>query len=212
MRVLLVDACPIFREGLKTIMNSLKDVKVVGEAATYREVWEQISKESDLLIVDGDLEALGLLRKLDKVHHLGYPPFVLVLSAQTDNHHATQFLAAGADGYLSKLTPPGPITEAIRHVLRGRRYVSAEVSERILMDLGRKNAPRRLSHREYEVLSLLAYGLRVSEIAEKLSLSIKTISTYRVRLLEKLHLRTNGQLMRYAYMQGMMSEERRTTP
>jgi two-component system invasion response regulator UvrY len=205
MRVLLVDACPIFREGLKSLMNTMDDVKVVGEAGTYRDVREKIHKESDLLIVDGDLEALALLRELGKGHRRGYPPFVLILSAHADDHHAIQFLAAGADGYLSKSTPLEPMLEAIRKVVRGRRYVTTEVAERILMHIGGEKEPRRLSQREYEVLSLLASGLTVSEIAEKLALSVKTISTYRVRLLEKLHLRNNGELMRYAYKEGIMS-------
>ena len=100
MRVILVDACPVFREGLKCVMNGIHDVAVVAEAGTYRDVREKIHNESDLLLVDGDLEALALLRELDKAHRLRRPPFVLVLSARTDDYHAVQLLAAGADGYI----------------------------------------------------------------------------------------------------------------
>jgi two-component system invasion response regulator UvrY len=205
MRVVLVDSCPVFREGLKSVMNGMQDLRVVGEAGAFRDVLEKIQNECDLLIVDGDLEALDLLRSLDKTSRRGRPPFVLVLSGHTDDHHAIQMLAAGADGYLCKSTPLEPMLNAIRKVARGRRYVTTDVAERILIHIERVNNPRRLSGREYEVLYLLASGLAVSEIAERLSLSVKTISTYRSRLLDKLHLRNNGELMRYAYKEGIMN-------
>ncbi len=205
MRVVLVDACPVFREGLKCVMNAIHELAVVGEAGTYRDVREKIHNESDLLIVDGDLEALALLRELDKAQRRPRPPFVLVLSARTDDYHAIQLLAAGADGYMYKSTSLQVMIEAIRKVARGSRYVSAEVAERILVNFGKESTPPRLSGREYEVLCLLASGLSASEIAARLLLSVKTISTYRSRLLDKLHLRNNGELMRYAYKEGILN-------
>ena len=205
MRVILVDACPVFREGLKCVMNGIHDVAVVAEAGTYRDVREKIHNESDLLLVDGDLEALALLRELDKAHRLRRPPFVLVLSARTDDYHAVQLLAAGADGYIYKFASIQLVIEAIRKVARGGRYVIPEIAERILINFGKENTPPRLSGREYEVLCLLASGLSASEIAGQLLLSVKTISTYRSRLLDKLHLRNNGQLMRYAYKEGILN-------
>jgi DNA-binding NarL/FixJ family response regulator len=205
MRVVLVDGCPVFREGLKFVMKGIPDLLLVGEASSYRDLLDTIQKESDLLIVDGDLEALALLRALDKAHRRHVPPFVLVLSTRTDDFHVTQMLAAGAHGYMYKSTSLQLIVEAIRTVARGRRYVTTDVAERIVVSFGRQGMEPRLSGREYEVLCLLASGLRASEIASRLFLSVKTISTYRSRLLEKLHLRNNGELMRYAYKEGILN-------
>jgi two-component system invasion response regulator UvrY len=205
MRIVLVDACPVFREGLRTIItNTMREARIVAEADSYRVIRDQIHKDSDLLIVDGDLEALHLLHELRKRERPSRRPFVLILAAHTDNHHAVQFLSAGAEGYLSKSAAAEGVLDAIRKVAYGRKYVSTEVRERILADVGNKSESQPLSQREYEVLSLLASGLQVCEIADRLALSPKTVSTYRVRLLEKLHLRNNSELMRYAYQKGIM--------
>lgn len=205
MEVLIVDACPVFREGLKTIVSRMMhEARVVAETDNYRAARGQINPDFDLLILDGELEALSLVIEVRSHRRRNRPPYFLVLTAHRDVHHAVQFLNAGAEGYLHKSAPIETMIEAIRRVGRGRKFVAAEITDRILADFGNTDKPEPLSHREYEVLSLMASGLQVGEIADRLALSPKTISTYRVRLLEKLRLRNNGQLMRYAFQQGIM--------
>jgi DNA-binding NarL/FixJ family response regulator len=115
-------------------------------------------------------------------------------------------LSAGADGYVNKNESPELILEAIRKVSRGENYVSRKLAETVLFNMTRDNGPVRLSSREYQVLYLFGSGLGTKQIAGQLDLSVKTISTYRYRLLEKLKLTTNAQLMRYAITEGVLSD------
>jgi two-component system invasion response regulator UvrY len=206
MRVYLVDAQPVFREGLKSIMSTARDLTVVGEADTCRDVMQKSDRECDLLVLDGELDSLAFLQSLEKTRAKGRPPFTLILTRHNEDQHAIQMLAAGADGYLSKFKPPQTILEAIRKVSRGGKFVSRELAETVLFSLDRMNRANRLSNREYQVLYLFATGLGMKEIAGQLALSIKTISTYRCRLLEKLNLSSNAQLMRYAFKEGVVNE------
>jgi two-component system invasion response regulator UvrY len=204
MRVFVVDSHPVFREGLKTIMGIARDLTVVGESDTCQELSQKSSWDCDLLTIDGELDSLSFLQTLDKTRPRGRPPFTLVLTRHTEDQHAMQMLAAGADGYLSKAKPTEQILDALRKVSRGGKYVSRELAEAVLTNLDRLNRPARLSNREYQVLYLFASGLGMKEIAGQLSLSVKTVSTYRYRLLEKLNLSSNAQLMRYAFKEGVM--------
>ena len=206
MRVYLVDAQPVFREGLKSVMSNARDLTVVGEADTCSDVMQNGRMECDLLVLDGELDSLAFLQSLEKTRPKGRPPFTLVLTRHTENQHAIQMLAAGADGYLNKAKAPETIIDAMRKVSKGGRFVSRELAETVLFNLERINRPARLSNREYQVLYLYASGLAMKEIAGQLSLSVKTVSTYRCRLLEKLNLSTNAQLMRYAYKEGVVNE------
>jgi len=206
MRVYVVDAHPVFREGLKTILSSSHDITVVGEADTCRPLLQKIDTDCDLITLDGELDSLALLQSLEKTRPKGRPPFTFILTRHTEDQHGIQMLAAGADGYMNKTKPPDVIVDAIRKVSRGGKYVSRELAETVLFNLNRTNRPVRLSNREYQVLYLFASGLGMKEIAGQLSLSVKTISTYRCRLLEKLNLSSNAQLMRYAIKEGVLPE------
>jgi len=148
---------------------------------------------------------LTLLQSLEKARPKGRPPFTLVLTRHTEDQHALQMLTAGADGYLNKNTPAPLVLDVMRKVSRGGKYVSRELAETVLLNFDRMSRPARLSRREYQVLYLFASGLAMKEIAGQLSLSIKTVSTYRCRLLEKLNLTSNAQLMRYALKEGVMN-------
>jgi two-component system, NarL family, invasion response regulator UvrY len=206
MRVYVVDSHPIFREGLKTILSSSRDMTVVGEADTCEDLLQKIGPDCDLITLDGELDSLALLQSLEKFRPKGRPPFTLILTRHTEDQHAIQMLAAGADGYLDKTKAPQVVVDAIRKVARGGKYVSRELAETVLFNLNSMNRPVRLSNREYQVLYLFASGLGMKEIAGQLSLSVKTISTYRCRLLEKLNLSSNAQLMRYAIKEGVLAE------
>jgi len=203
MRVFLIDAHPISREGLKSIMKSAGDLNVVGETDTCRDVLDKVGEQCDVLVLDGELDSLSLLQSLQKVRPRGRPPFTLVLSRHSEDEHALQMLAAGANGYVDKSNSPQTILEAIRKVSRGGKWVSKEVAEKVAFNWDRLKKPPRLSTREHQVLSLLASGLTVKDIGKRLSLSIKTVSTYRCRVLEKLNLENNAQLIRYALKEGV---------
>jgi len=205
MRVYLVDGQPVFREGLKSVISTARDLIVVGEADACRDVMEKGRTECDLVVLDGELDCLPFLQELEKTRAKGRPPFTLVLTRHTEDRHAIQLLAAGADGYMSKSKPPETILDAIRKVSKGGKFVSKELAETVLLNPERMNRPFRLSNREYQVLYLFASGLAMKEIAGQLALSVKTISTYRCRLLEKLNLSSNAQLMRYAYKEGVIA-------
>src|SRR5688572_3499882 len=205
MRLYLIDAHPVFREGLKAVLASSRDLSVIGESETCNQFLEKPDWECDLLVLDGELESLTLLQSLEKARPKGRPPYTLILTRHCEDQHAFQMLAAGADGYMSKTTPPTMILDVVRKVSRGGKYVSRELAETVLLNFDRMNKPARLSKREYQVLYLFASGLAMKEIASQLSLSIKTVSTYRCRLLEKLNLTSNAQLMRYALKEGVMT-------
>ncbi len=206
MRVYVVDSHPVFREGLKTVLSNSHDITVIGEADSCRDLLQKINGDCDLITLDGELDSLALLQSLEKTRPKGRPPFTLILTRHTEDQHAIQMLAAGADGYMDKTKAPNLIVDAIRKVSRGGKYVSRELAEMVLFNLNRMNRPVRLSNREYQVLYLFASGLGMKEIAGQLSLSVKTISTYRCRLLEKLNLSSNAQLMRYAIKEGVLTE------
>jgi DNA-binding NarL/FixJ family response regulator len=204
MRVFLVDREPIFREGLKCIMSKEHDLTIVGEADNYRDL-PPAAKTTDLLILDGELDSLLFLKSVQRIRAKGRPPFVLILTKHNEDYHAVQLLKAGADGYLHKTDSPEKVMDAIRKIIRGGKYVAEDLAETVILAMNGVNGPSRLSHREYEVLYLFASGMGMGEIAHHLSLSVKTISTYRARLLEKLNLRSNAQLMRYAFNKGMVT-------
>jgi len=206
MRVYVVDSHPVFREGLKSILSSSRDLTVIGEADSCNGLLEKFDQECDLITLNGELDSLALLQSLEKSRPKGRPPFTLVLTRRSEDRHAIQMLAAGADGYIEKSEPPQLVLEAMRKVSRGGKYLSRELAETVLFNLNHTDKPVRLSNREYQVLYLFASGLGMKQIAGQLSLSVKTVSTYRCRLLEKLNLSSNAQLMKYAIKEGVLSE------
>jgi DNA-binding NarL/FixJ family response regulator len=203
MRTFLIDTQPVFREGLKQVMRAVPDIEVVGEADTCGDVIDKARKDCDLFILDGELDSFAFLRSLRKKRSSKRPPFTLVISRHTEDHYAVQMLAAGADGYLSKLEPPQLVLEAIRKVSRGRKYISRRLAETMVLNLNQAAAAFGLSNREYQVLYMMASGRAMKEIAWQLSLSAKTVSAYRCRLLEKLKLESDSQLVQYAIKEGI---------
>jgi two-component system invasion response regulator UvrY len=203
MRVFLVDHEPIFREGLKSVMKTDGTFTVVGEAETCGQMLEP-PQNTDIVILDGELDSITLLTALRRNRPKGQPPFVLVLTKHEEEHHAVQMLKAGADGYLYKSDPPATVLSAIRRIARGDKYIPHDLAETMIFSARAISEPSQLSNREYQVLHLFASGMRHSEIAAHLSLSVKTVATYRARILEKLNLKSNAQLMRYAFQKGML--------
>ena len=202
MRILVCDDHPIVRRGLREILEQAGAPVTVGEAASAAEGLALARKQSwDTVVLDITMpgrSGLELLKEL-KSERPNVP--VLVLSVHPAEQYAVRVLRAGASGYLTKESAPEELLTAIRHIVRGGRYISPSVGETLADDLGRpaEQLPHHgLSDREFEIMRLLASGKRVSEIAEQLHLSVKTVSTYRARVLLKLNLRTTAEIMRYA--------------
>jgi DNA-binding NarL/FixJ family response regulator len=202
MRAILIDESPVFREGLKVLLNGMREITVVREADSFRDILEQIQHECELVVIDGEVDALALLRNLDKLTRKGRPPFVLMLAAHGNDHQALQLFRAAQTAICRN--PKGfNVFSTLFEGFPEGHGIFARKRHSLLFDLGANNS-QRLSSREYEVLCLMASGLSTTEIAGRLLLSVKTVSTYRARLLEKLHLKNNADLMRYAYKDGIM--------
>jgi DNA-binding NarL/FixJ family response regulator len=202
MRVLIADDHAVVRRGLKQILSEERDISVVGEAKNGHEALEMSRRlEWDVAVVDYAMpgrSGVELLKEI-KRHHPKRP--VLVLSMYPEEWHAVQVLRAGGAGYLSKETATEELMTAIRKVVKGGRYVSPALAEKLASGLApdRARAPHEtLSDREYRVLWLLASGKPISQIAQEMFLSPSTISTYRTRILRKLGLANNAQLVQYA--------------
>jgi len=208
MRILVCDDHPIVRRGLREILEQAGAPVTVGEAASAAEGLALARKQSwDTVVLDITMpgrSGLELLKEL-KSERPRVP--VLVLSVHPAEQYAVRVLRAGASGYLTKESAPEELLTAIRHIVRGGRYISPSVGETLADDLGRpaEHLPHHgLSDREFEIMRRLASGKRVSEIADQLHLSVKTVSTYRARVLRKLNLRTTADIMRYALKHGLV--------
>ena len=208
IQVGIVDDHAIVRSGLRQYLSDHVDVRVVGEAANGREAIDLVrATPIDVLIMDlsmpgqSGLDALAMLRA--KSPDTG----ILILSGHPEEHYAMNLIRQGASGYLNKECEPSEILEAIRTIALGRRYITPVVAELLAQQLYRKDdAPvhEQLSEREFQVFLKLAKGATASEIAEILSLSVKTVSTYRTRLMEKMALSSNSDLTYYALKNGLI--------
>ncbi|MEW6413905.1 MAG: response regulator transcription factor [Pseudomonadota bacterium] len=207
-RILIVDDHAIVREGLKQILAEVDDIQVAGEADCASAALRAARQAAyDLVLMDismpdrSGLETLELLKK----EHPDLP--VLMLSMHRETQYAVRALKTGAAGYLNKQSAPAQLIDAIRMVAAGKKYISAEVAQELASQVSgeRASLPHEgLSNREYQTLCLIASGLPVSAIAEQLSLSVKTISMYRARLLKKMQLKNNAELTHYAIKQGLV--------
>ena len=201
LKILIADDHPVFRRGLKQIIAETTDIVVADEAADGLEVLNKV-KVGDF---DVDLLDISMPGKtgIDVLAQLKYerPKLpVLMLSMHPEEQYAVRALRAGASGYLTKESAPDELVAAIRKVSTGGKYVSSSLAERLasLLQKAEQLPHDILSRREYQVMCLMASGKTVSEIAKELSLSVKTISTYRSRILEKMKMKNNAELTRYA--------------
>lgn len=202
MRILIADDHPVVRRGLRDIVASEQDMTVVGEATSGDEALEMARTiEWDVAVLDYSMPGCSgadLVREV-KRHYPERP--VLVLSILPEEVHAGQIFKAGGAGYINKASANEDLTGAIRKVVSGGKYVSAAFAEKLVTELaggGEKPPHELLSDREYRVMWLIASGKQINAIAEELSLSPSTISTYRARILRKLELSGNAALVRYA--------------
>lgn len=201
IRVAIADDHPIVREGLRRIASDGAGISVTGEAANAAELFHLLTAAAvDVVLLDVSMPGSTLVETLNRLKTDHPTVRVLVLSVHPEDQWAVRALRAGAAGYLTKDHSTEQLVEAIRRVARGGKYVSATLAEKLagLMDTAAAHAPHeRLSDREFEVLRALGSGMAVKDIAEQLNLSAKTVSTYRSRLIEKMGVRTNADLVRY---------------
>jgi len=204
-RILTIDDHEVVREGVKGLFPP--DVAEFGEARSGPEALNVIREnEWDLAILDISLGGRSGLDVLKEIKSMRPKLPVLMLSMHAEDQYAMRAFKAGASGYISKASSRDELREAVLKVIKGGRYVSPSMAERMIFDLSTSEKPlhETLSDRELEVLCLIASGKTVGEIAESLSLSDKTISTYRRRILDKMQLNTNAELTHYAIRNGLV--------
>jgi two-component system invasion response regulator UvrY len=202
LRILIADDHPVFRRGLKQIIEEASDLVVAAEAANGAEALREArAGDYDVVLLDITMPVKNGVDVLSQLKHDRPALPVLMLSMHPEEQYAVRALRAGASGYLTKESAPEELVAAIRKVSAGGRYVSASLAEHLasIVQSAAESPPHEtLSRREYQVMCLIAAGKTVSEVARELSLSVKTVSTYRARILEKLQMKNNAELMRYA--------------
>ncbi len=202
IRVVLCDDHGMVRRGIRETLADAVDIQVIAEAGSYTEVREVLrTNPCDVLLLDLNLPGRGGLDVLASLRETNSPIRVLIVSMFAEDQYAIRCLRAGAHGYLNKAGDPANLITAVRTVALGRKYLTPEVSEMLVENLASPTAEAlhsTLSERELQTLLKIASGKRLSDIAEDLMLSPKTVSVYRARLLEKLKLANNAELAVYA--------------
>jgi two-component system invasion response regulator UvrY len=209
INVVVVDDHPLVREGFKWMIGEDPEMTVTGEAGDGSEAVDVISRgPCDVVILDLAIPKRNGLEILKQLMSEKPRLAVLVVSAYSEDVHALRCLRAGAAGFLKKETAVPDLLNAIRTVAQGRKYLTASVAEKLISNIDQRLEAQHeaLSPREQQVFSRLACGKSSGDIAEELGLSIKTVSTYRTRVLEKLHLANTAQLVHYAITQGLVLE------
>jgi two-component system, NarL family, invasion response regulator UvrY len=210
IKILIADDHPLFRQGLKHTFLETEDIRVTGEVENNDDLVSTIQNhpadEYTLVLLDITMpgkSALDVLKQLK----LEYPKLpILMLSVYSEDQYAVRFIKAGASGYLTKESAPDLLVEAVRKVARGGKFASPRITEKLAFDFGDSNKPlhESLSDREYQVFSMIAGGMSLTEIGVQLSLSVKTISTHRTRILEKMKMKKNAELIHYAINNNLL--------
>lgn len=210
IRVLIVDDHAIVRQGLIRILDEAKGMMPGGEASNGVEAMKMMRAETwDVVLLDISMPEKNGIDTLKQIMEQNREAKVLILSMYPEDQHAVRLMKAGASGYLTKEAAPEQLVEAIRKVVAGKKYISPTLSELLLIECGSNSAKQpheTLSDREYQVLRMLGSGKKVSEIAATLSLSVKTVSTYRTHILEKMKLRNNAELTYYVMQNGLKEQ------
>jgi two-component system invasion response regulator UvrY len=206
--ILIADDHPMVREGLKKTLSEEPDIRILGEARNAQETRALVAEhDADVLVLDISMPGTSGLSLLQDVLRLKKDLRVLILSVHPEERFAIRALKEGAAGYLTKESAPEELAQAIRKITTGRRYISPTLAEKLVEELQSDNAAlphELLSEREYEIFLMIAGGKTVSAIAEELSLSVATVSTHRRRILEKMGLSTNADIVQYAYANKLM--------
>ena len=207
IRIVIADDHAIVREGLKRIVSSIADMEVAGEAGNGTEVMQRVRELAfDVLVLDLSMPGRTGM-ELIKLARGEKPQLrILVLSMHQESQYAVRAIKNGASGYLTKESAPAQLEQAIRKVASGGAFISAEVAEQLALGAmpGSEAVPHEsLSNREFEVLQLLVAGVSMTDIAARLNLSVKTVSTHKTNLMQKMGLQNQSELIRYALKHGL---------
>jgi len=210
IKVLVADDHEIVRQGLKTIISEHSDLSIAGEAENGNQVLKILKKTKvDVVLLDFDMPEKNGLDTLIELKAL-YPKLpVMILSIFPEDHYGTRFLKAGASGYLQKSSATDQLIDAIRKVFNGGKYISSALTDKLVTGLNKDKEQflhESLTDREFQVFRLLATGKKLKEMADELCLSINTISTYRSRILQKMDLKSNADVIRYAIENGLSKQ------
>lgn len=208
-RILLVDDHNIVRAGLRNLIELEKDLEVAGEASNGNEALKLVRANTyDIIVMDVSMPDKNGVDTLHDLKHVAPDIPVLILSGYAEQQYALNLMRSGCKGYLSKDAESDEIIKAIRVISAGRRYISAELAELMANEMSHpseKQLHETLSDREFQVFFKLAGGLSATEIGEELNISVKTVSTYRTRILEKMSLKTNADLTYYAIKNQLLA-------
>jgi len=208
LKIIIADDHPIVREGLKKVLEKSSNMSVVAEAGTGEELLSKIREtDCDAVLLDISMPGRGGLDVLEqlKIERPKLP--ILVLSMHSEEHYAVRVLKAGASGYLTKDKAPYELIKAIDKISAGGKYVSPSLAEKMAFDLEydkEKPLHESLSNREFQVMCLIATGKTVSEIGQDLALDVRTISTYRSRILEKMKMKNNAEITHYVIKNNIL--------
>jgi DNA-binding NarL/FixJ family response regulator len=212
IRVLLADDHAIVRAGLKEILSDTGDMTVAGEATNGQEVMAQVrAQDFDVAVLDLSMPGRSGIELIKQVKDEKPRLRILVLTMHSEEQYAVRALKAGASGFLTKETAADQLVAAIRRIAGGGAYVSPQTAERLVLDAAPRAdaAPHTLlSDREFQVLQMIAGGSTVGDIAKKLSLSVKTVSTHKTRILHKMGLANQAELIRYALEHKLLDDSR----
>jgi two-component system invasion response regulator UvrY len=204
IKLLIADDHPLFRQGLKHTFLETNDIIVAGEVENSDDlitlVQQHSADEYDLILMDIAMPGKGALDVLKQLKLENPKLPILVVSVYPEDQYAVRFIKAGASGYLTKESDPDILVEAVRKVARGGKYASPRITEKLAFDFSNSDKPlhETLSDREFQVFGMIANGTSLTDIGKQLSLSVKTISTHRTRILEKMKMKKNAELIRYA--------------
>lgn len=208
IKVILCDDHALIRRGIRDTLADAEDIDVIGEASDYGELRALLrDQECDVLVLDINLPGRSGLDVLHALKEEGSSVKVLIVSMFPEDQYAMRALKAGARGYLNKGSDAAQVVQAVRTVSKGKKFVTPEIAEMLVDNLSApaaEDAHQKLSDRELQTLVMIASGKRLSDIAEQLLLSPKTVSVYRARVLEKLSLTNNSELTVYAIRNGLV--------
>jgi DNA-binding NarL/FixJ family response regulator len=207
IRIVIADDHAIVREGLKRIVSSIEDMEVAGEAGNGTEVMQRVRELAfDVLVLDLSMPGRSGMELIKLIRSEKPPLRIMVLSMHQELQYAVRAIKSGANGYLTKESAPAQLEQAIRKVASGGAFISAEVAEQLALGAmpGSQAVPHEsLSNREFEVLQLLVAGISMTDIAARLNLSVKTVSTHKTNLMQKMGLQNQSELIRYALRHGL---------
>jgi len=208
IKIFIADDHSLIREGIKNLISSESDIKIIGESSNPHEVLEQLKKlKPDVIVLDISMPGKSGLDLLKEIK-IQLPDIkVLMMSMLPEEQFAKRTLKAGASGYITKTSLPEEFIIAIRRVASGRKYVSQNLAEQLAEDLDEnveKKPYELLSDREFQILKMIASGKSQTDIADELAISVSTVNTYRSRILDKLKLKSNSDLIRYAFKNNLI--------